>query len=218
MAFAEIDKVKKPELSTSHSDTPPQGSQEEDSRWLWIAGLMVFFGVLILLSSMRTRPPSALGVDGIPKDLNKNIGRHLKETDLQQRYHEAVTEQQNDAFYDQSSLAPSESGEYRSQPMRISPEEQEKAIAQEQAEKDLPMDYRVQSLDQKIYRGLALEQYVKDYDEKYREEYVRAFLENARKAGYIIRLNKKLEIVDIQPANDDRPLRIPQSVSGTTNK
>ncbi len=202
----------KKKLGASHSDTP---SDDGDNRWQWLAGLLIFLGVLILLSSMRQRPARRIGADGIPRDLNEKIDRHLKAVDLEERLHRAAAEQANEAFSEQSSrLAPAESMQYHPQPLRIKQERREGAIAQKQREDALPSDYRVQTMDQQIYRGMALDQWLQDYDEKYREEYVKAFIENARRAGYAVKVNKRLEVTDVRPIPDDA-LRLPNSVTGT---
>ena len=61
---------------------------------------------------------------------------------------------------------------------------------------------------------LARRKFVHEYDKASREEYVRQFLANALKEGYLIQLNDQLEVVRVQRVPTDLPLALPPG-SGT---
>jgi hypothetical protein len=63
--------------------------------------------------------------------------------------------------------------------------------------------------DVKIQALLARRKFVNEYDRSIREEYVRQFLENARREGYAIQLNDQLEVVRVQRLPKHNPLNLP---------
>ncbi|MCC7403360.1 MAG: hypothetical protein IT288_03095 [Bdellovibrionales bacterium] len=63
--------------------------------------------------------------------------------------------------------------------------------------------------DVKIQALMARRKFVNEYDRSLREEYVRQFLENARREGYAIQLNDQLEVVRVQRLPKHNPLNLP---------
>lgn len=53
--------------------------------------------------------------------------------------------------------------------------------------------------DEQVQAELFQEQENQEYSEAYKKEYARQFVENARKAGYIIKLNDDYKVISISP-------------------
>jgi hypothetical protein len=67
--------------------------------------------------------------------------------------------------------------------------------------------------DQRISAKIEKEQWL-DEDQKRRDaEYVQQFLQNARKKGVNLQLNKNLDVTGISVSPTEEPIRIPQSFS-----
>ena len=62
-------------------------------------------------------------------------------------------------------------------------------------------------IDQRLSRN----QFLSDYDNKYENEYIRRFINNAREQGYQVELNDQLEVVDIREAPRKEAQRFPNS-------
>lgn len=57
---------------------------------------------------------------------------------------------------------------------------------------------------------VARKKYLREYQRRLREEYVRAFIENAEKDGFEISVNDELQIVGVRLSQPSRPLRLPR--------
>ena len=64
-------------------------------------------------------------------------------------------------------------------------------------EQPLRMDY--DQLDSEVSRNLAARELLQQHDEAYRREFIRQFVENARKDGLDVILNKDLSIKEVRP-------------------
>ena len=61
------------------------------------------------------------------------------------------------------------------------------------------MQTHTKSFQDDIYASVALDQYLEDYEQKERQAFVDAFIENARRGGYDVELNDNLEVVGVRP-------------------
>lgn len=53
--------------------------------------------------------------------------------------------------------------------------------------------------DEQVQTDLFEAQQMQEYSEAYKREYARQFVENARKAGYIIKLNDEYKVISVKP-------------------
>jgi hypothetical protein len=72
--------------------------------------------------------------------------------------------------------------------------------------------------EQRIINKLNRDEWERNYREEYEKEYIRAYIENARKAGYDVKLNSKGEIIEVVDIGTDQPIRFPQSVDDSGKK
>jgi hypothetical protein len=70
----------------------------------------------------------------------------------------------------------------------------------------------VPSADQRIAKKLERDQWLREYEQRRDAEYVRQFLENAKKSGVQVQLNENLEVTGLQRFEVEKPIRVPQSV------
>tara|TARA_B100000749_G_scaffold280455_1_gene276605 strand:+ start:40903 stop:41505 length:603 start_codon:yes stop_codon:yes gene_type:complete len=66
-----------------------------------------------------------------------------------------------------------------------------------------PVVVDLDRLDTEVARNLATREELREYDEVYRKEYIKQFLENARKDGYVIILNDDLSIKEVKNISPD---------------
>ena len=81
--------------------------------------------------------------------------------------------------------------------------------ADHQVVKELEKEQEVQvalELEQVILQEMAHREWLAHYDQIYQEEFIESFLENAKKAGYLVLLNENLEVVEV------RRVKTPQSI------
>jgi hypothetical protein len=58
--------------------------------------------------------------------------------------------------------------------------------------------------EERINTALANKKWIRDYEQHQTQEYVRQFIENARTQGYEVKLNDRLEVVEINRIPKDR--------------
>jgi hypothetical protein len=63
--------------------------------------------------------------------------------------------------------------------------------------------------EEKIRAQMALQKWMAEYDQRYKEQYIKAFIENARRAGYRLEVNGELEVTKVEKIDN----RMPQSDS-----
>lgn len=173
----------------------------------------IFALILLLLGFwlLLKKPP---GMPSIEQKTQSSINQNLKTTDLSVQLNRALTQkvlvqlrgeaERNKAYSDR----PSSFG------MKLKQENHAVSVAEENRKNDLSPTYRVQNVDEEILRQVANQQFANNYDEAYREAYVRAFIENARANGLEVSLNQNLDVVDVVPFKVDEPMRFPNSETG----
>ena len=65
---------------------------------------------------------------------------------------------------------------------------------------------------QVILSETANREWLNKYEETYKAEFVKSFLENALKEGYAIQLNENFEVIDIRKVPLPRAIDIPEYV------
>jgi hypothetical protein len=73
-----------------------------------------------------------------------------------------------------------------------------------------------QTPDQRISTKLERDAWARDYSNRLNEEYRRQFIENAKRNGVNVRLNKNGDVTAISEAPIEQPIRIPQSVPNSS--
>lgn len=69
------------------------------------------------------------------------------------------------------------------------------------------------SAEEKIREFLEKMEYQKDYNEKYREEFKQALIENARRAGYILKIDDQLRVLQIRSIRSPTSSKVSPSSS-----
>lgn len=136
----------------------------------------------------------------------------MKQTDLKLQLHEAHTQALADELSEQATEPYAPVLHTGRKALRLKQEAREKEIAEDNRRNDLPSDYRSKNLDELLRQQIADRKFAQQYDESYKRAYIKAFLQNARESGYDIVLNEDLEVISVQPYNEDEPIRFPNSV------
>lgn len=66
--------------------------------------------------------------------------------------------------------------------------------------------------EQELLSEMAYNEWLREYDEAYSNQFVEKFLDNARKEGYTIQLNEDLEVIKIEKIRMPKAMNIPEYV------
>ncbi|MCB0415827.1 MAG: hypothetical protein KDD50_15925 [Bdellovibrionales bacterium] len=128
----------------------------------------------------------------------KKINYFIKQAHVEGELHKRQVENQNsniDSYSLKGAHAPTEK-----QPLigyGVNVDSQDKFKQYDQDIKK--MQTHTKSFQDDIYASVALDQYLEDYEQKERQAFVDAFIENARRGGYDVELNDNLEVVGVRP-------------------
>jgi hypothetical protein len=203
------------------SSRTSKNQDKYSSRQVVLAGLLFVLGFSLLIlhknESLGEGEQTFASYSDSSANLSpaalENIDRELKKTDLSSRYNRAYAEEQNKISslgVDMKNL--SERAGAVLHPIDMRKAKHEHDIINEQREAEQPLDRRALTPDERISEKLARDEWAVEYDQKYQEAYVKAFVEKARQDGVDVQLNKNLDVVGIGPSYVARPIRVPQSI------
>lgn len=195
--------------------------KDESKDWgllLLIFSIFIFIGGLFYEgregeNSSASRSNNLMNSDDTHRVYN-DINSKLKETAVK----EEILKQTVDS---ESAIAPStedgqdpevsgvEDGVY---PLSLDQENAGQKVLQDTERKRRTVN-RPLTPDQRISSKLEKEAWLREDEKLRQEEYIKQFLQNAKKQGVNIKLNKNLDVMGIDTVPVERPIRIPQSTS-----
>ncbi|MCB0340888.1 MAG: hypothetical protein H6626_10615 [Pseudobdellovibrionaceae bacterium] len=226
----------KGQVHSYNRNSEPSDAEGDTSKLVILAILFVFVvGVHLTLSkkSGETDASSLASTDAANEfvsgqdftpDLVRALNRRMRLTnttaDLQKAHvmvqNEKLAPRVNDATIsalDKSS--PKFAHEYG---LQLEPEDHAKKVYQDMEalrQRQIGDDGFV-GADTEISLRLGKDEWSDQYDETYKQEFVNAFLENAKKDGWSVQLNKNLDVVGLTRVPTNNPIRLPQSTKSTT--
>ncbi len=92
---------------------------------------------------------------------------------------------------------------------------QQQNNAKDVAHDEMPKAFQPMTPDQRVSLMLQRNQWLKDYDQAYQQEYIRQFLKNAREHGVNVRLNKNLDVTGLSVNRSNQPILFRTSPTST---
>lgn len=178
------------------------------NRYIIYSLLLVAVG-LALFEYFRapTPPPAALRTAAPKVNMNERVNYHIKKVDNQRRFDRLKSEVENS----QMSYSPGERQPLEALPTGTSVNEKE-SIPLNQIASDLESESAKRKFpstpEDQVNEWIESMQLRRDFDSKYRNEYVAAFIENAAQHGYLVKVDDNLRIVEVRRI----PARMPQSL------
>lgn len=195
-----------------HSRTPVRVPKKQERRdWgllLLILALFLFVAALFVEGGRGEKNQSS--VTTRDRELLNNINTYLKDTAIREEV------QKRNALEEYSQPEPAEEMSIDSRDEKVNPLIFDQEDPGHQVLRDLEAkkrrDGRPVTPDQRISSKLERDAWTREYEQRQKDEYVRQFLENARKQGVDVRLNKDLDVTGLQVRPTEEPIRVPQSV------
>ena len=180
-------------------------------KWLLFAGLSI--GVLAGylhttddqkdMASRATTPVMTSADQALQNQMNSNLKDATVRSDLKKE-----TMQEDDAGSNTISERDIERNE-RTAPIPLVLEQQNSA--NDIARDEMPKALEPMTPDQRVSLMLQRNEWLKDYDQAYQQEYIRQFLKNAHDHGVSVRLNKNLDVTGLSVNRSNQPIRFPTS-------
>lgn len=173
--------------------------KKKDLRWFFV--LLLFLGVLILLFSPNDEEPGGSTQSKYqfqdPAHINR-VNQHLKETAInleaerQQRLLEVNREIQKYRNSNQQDIYQTD------QSLTFETDQNMMALTRELDGSREIQDYEL-TPEQAIQKKLYEEELAQRAHEAYREQYAQQFVENARRAGWDVKLGPNYEVLSVKP-------------------
>lgn len=194
-------------------------NKRNDRDWgllLLVLGLFLFVAALFLEGRRGTKDQASYGADPVRAEERRRrealnqVEQNLKEAHLKEATRVHMTEIENDIA---APVVP-----YGTTPIMDDGQPHPLVFDQENPGRRVLEDVeprrprRSLTPDQRITSKIERESWSRDYNKKYEQEYVRQFLENARRKGVEIRLNENLDVTGIETFPVEEPIRVPQSL------
>jgi hypothetical protein len=194
------------------SRTPVRAPKNQDRRdWgllLLILALFLFVAALFVEGGRGEKNQSS--VTTRDRELLNNINTYLKDTAIREEV------QKRNAIEEYSQPESAEEMSIDSRDEKVNPLLFDQEDPGQQVLRDLEVKRRRQGRpttpDQRISSKLERDAWVREYEKRQKDEYVRQFLENAKKQGVDVRLNKDLDVTGLRIRPEEEAIRVPQSV------
>lgn len=198
---------------------------EENRDWgllLLVLGLFLFVGTLFVEGERDSRDAASRAADVFSGEkmgqraVSQKINRDLKEAVLKDEIQQGTVSVENQAAPPINTADPSLYEETSSiNPLLFDQENPGQKILKETDKAHRPSGATL-TPDQRISSKLARDEWIKDYERRQKEEYVRQFLQNAKNHGINVRLNKNLDVTGLDVSPSDEPIRVPQSAPSSS--
>lgn len=184
------------------------------SAWHFVAVFsLIFLWAVLLLPSTQKKPTNqVLSLDELvqpPKNQGhvQRVNEHLKIIETTQEIREIQSRLDTPQG---SSLAPADINslpqydnlQYR----RFEEEDQARRVYEDLNPSTKSFDTPL-TPEERINAALANKRWMKDYEEHQKQEYIRAFVENARSQGFEVQINDQLEVVSVKEIPLDKRYR-----------
>jgi hypothetical protein len=197
------DEQKTPPRPTVVPVSKPEETTNFTSVILFTLTVLAFVGVMKLQknksdaeeqSVMPVAQPRAR-INPISEDYRARVNEHLQKLDRDLELRKQLQELQVSKVGTIDETSPSQ-GQPKPpfEKFDLSQDERPLKVKEDIRTDSVKPDFR-RDIDDHISYRLQLKQLDSDYQRIYTREYVKAFIENARKAGYKVRVNDKLEVI-----------------------
>ena len=166
----------------------------------------IFFGLILLLLALglflfedQENKKQGFQQNFRSKETQELVNRHLRETsqDITLKQQKASIESQKEILKAQSSR-PQKKFDYNPHQLEIS-EYQENPIFNQELGRGVKSYDFSQDPNQIVQSKLFQDQTLEKYTEQYKKEYTRQFIENARQAGWEIKVDASYRIISARP-------------------
>lgn len=171
--------------------------KKDHSRLLAVALLLLagFFAFLFFLPESKSPKNSVKSAQS--KEFEERVNRHLFKTSQSMELSREKMKIEADRLASQGVGALRPSPE-KVHPLDLSTDPKTEALLQALG-REARVSNGPSSPDEQIQADLFESQQLQEYSEEYKREYARQFVENARKAGYIIKLNDDYKVISVRP-------------------
>ncbi len=196
--------------------------------WQWVAlFVMSVLWLMILMPNTSHKILTAKDIESMPVPVDEEREKTLKQINKHLQYVEKQKElSQMDAQLQNYEMA-REIDPRRTAALAPPSEETYERLNEANQEKNVYEDLRGGSVrafdtpmtpEQRINANLAMKRWMTDYQEHQTQQYVQEFIENARKQGLEVKINSKLEVVDIRPIPKEQRYKGMQSIRGLSSQ
>lgn len=150
------------------------------------------------------------------KKQDENIDNHLKHTHFKHQLRAMAVDIENDEWVPKSHLEPlKELGGIDKTQWGVDLSQEggaNKISADLEREEREERGFEQTTLEQVILSEEAHREWLDKYDKIHKAEFIKGFLENARKEGYAIQLNDDLEVIGIEKIQIPKAIHIPEYI------
>jgi hypothetical protein len=195
--------------------------KNESKDWglvLLIFSIFIFIGGLFYEGSSGEKSSAShsrsMQPSNDPNRIYNNLNSRLKETAVKEEIlRQSVEAESAVAPSTQAGEDPEVSGyDENTHPFKLDQENPGQQVLRD-TERKRRSTNRPLTPDQRISSKLEKEAFLQEDERRRQEEYVRQFLQNAKKQGVNIKLNKNLDVTGIEAVPVERPIRVPQSTA-----
>jgi len=171
--------------------------QKKDKSYLMAIALLLLAGFFVFLFLLPEKDPHISAEGAHSKDFEDRVNRHLFKTSQSIEMNQArmkieAEKMAREGISPQAVAAPDVHN------LDLSTDPRAEALLQALG-RDVKEANGPASPDEQVQADLFESQQLQNYSEEYKKEYARQFVENARKAGYIIKLNDDYKVIMVRP-------------------
>ena len=193
-----------------------QQKQKDNEKWgALILGVLLLFagGALFVKPSLFINKSEQSSYQQQQQAIDQSIDRNLKAADVKRQLEELKVRIENEKAQRLREIEAYNRGGNPTN-LQLKQESHASDIMAEIEENSLRGDEGYLDPSDVVERRIARDQVLADYDRKYKKEYIRSFIQNARDNGLEVELNEDLEVIGIRELPSDEPMRFPNSVGG----
>ena len=189
--------------------------QKENEKWgaLILGVLLLFAGATLFVKPDLLSQKSEMSSIEQQRNIEQSIDRNLKAADVRRQLEALKVQIENEKAEKLREIDAITSNGAPGN-LKLEQESHAETVMQELEQQSLRGDEGYLDPSDVVERRIARDQVIADYDRKYKREYIRRFIQNARDNGLEVELNEDLEVIGIRELPSDEPMRFPNSVGG----
>lgn len=180
--------------------------------------ILIFLLLLLTFFMLVARKGARDQASFMPNQLVKKIDQSLKDTNIKNEINQLEVDNENEIGSPldvDGSWSPAQNSNLVG-PENLNPLSFEQENPGQQVLKDIQYDSNRQrhlTPEQRVNSKLEREMWVRDYENSEREVVVKQFIENAKKEGVQIKLNKNLDVTGVTPVQNEEPILFRESTT-----
>lgn len=172
--------------------------KKEDKAHLLALALLLLAGFFIFLFLLpEHEKPVDAGDSPQSKQFEERVNRHLFKTSQNMEINREKMKLEADQLASRG-IGPRGPAPAEDHHLDLSTDPRAEALLQALG-RDVKESMGPTNSDEQVQADLFESQQLQEYSDEYKKEYARQFIENARKAGYIIRLNDDYKVIFVRP-------------------